>query len=127
MDKIFSKGVESPRIEGGVIKWYYGDTFTIELTINLARDGEEIHYAPTDKIVVSFYNAKKENIYSFVCTNIGDDNMCTLKFTKDVSNRFWVGTHTFCIKYITEDNAEGEDIDITTISAFSKVVVEPCH
>ena len=70
---------QSPRIDNGVLKWFYGDTFVVDMVINLVEGevGEDgnivnklINFNESDQIVVTFFNDRKEVIHSFILNNI---------------------------------------------------------
>lgn len=133
----------SPRMDNGILKWFYGDTFAVEMLINLVgsevddegnyHDDIPIEFSPEDQIVVSFYNSRKKLVHSFVCTNINEDpsaedyHLITLNFIKDVSLKFLIGRYTYCVKYFHMGKDSTFNVDITTICASNKVEVYPCH
>ena len=45
----------SPRVAGGVLRWYAGDTFTITLRLELQdQDGEAVTVGADDSVTVRF-------------------------------------------------------------------------
>ena len=47
----------SPRIAGGALRWYAGDTFSLTLQLELTdQDGEEVAIGASDSVTVSFYD-----------------------------------------------------------------------
>lgn len=133
---------QSPRMDNGVLKWFYGDTFAVDMVINLVEqnldeNGEFINkivdFDADDQITVVFFNARKEVVHSFVAKNISNDegsedyHTITLDFTKDISHKFHRGRYTYCVKYIHKENGRTVSTDITTICVDNKVEVELCH
>lgn len=111
----------SPRLENGVLRWYHGDCFTVDWTVNLTKDDIPYEYDENDELIFSFYTrSKKELVHQFSFTNI-QDNTVTLDFTEEVSNKFDIGAYTYCIKF---NSHEGE---IVTLYAKEKAEVEACH
>lgn len=125
---------QSPRIDtNNVIKWYYGDTFELQLHLVLKRDGDVIEYAPEDQFIFSFYNKDTRRLVKrFVCTEIDNETkLLTLKFDKETSMDFKPGRYSFGVKYISnsEEDSETQSVteDITTVGAKYSVEVERCY
>ena len=125
---------QSPRIDtNNVIKWYYGDTFKLQLHLVLKRDGEVVEYAPEDQFIFSFYNKDTRRLVKrFVCTEIDNETkLLTLKFDKETSMDFKPGRYSFGVKYISnsEENSETQSVteNITTVGAKYSVEVERCY
>ncbi|MBO7691887.1 MAG: hypothetical protein J6T10_04540 [Methanobrevibacter sp.] len=125
---------QSPRIDtNNVIKWYYGDTFEIQLHLVLKRDGDVVEYAPEDQFIFSFYNKDTQKLVKrFVCTEIDNEaKLLTLKFDKEISMDFKPGRYSFGVKYISnsEEDSETQSVteDITTVGAKYSVEVERCY
>lgn len=111
----------SPRVENGVLRWYNGDCFTVDWTINLTKDDEEYEYNEDDELVFNFYDRYEEElIYSFSFTNI-EDNTVTLDFTEDISALFDAGSYTYCVKF------NGYDGEVVTLYAKLRAEVDQCH
>ena len=118
-DLAFSK--PSPRIENGVLLWYYGDTFDYEITISLVdQDGEAIDIEATDSVNINFYNAKNELVKTFAfgsgSTEAVDDNIVCLAFDETVSALFEKGSYHYDIILVSEET--------TTITSNAPVIVE---
>lgn len=123
---------QSPRTTAaGIIKWYCGDSFDIDLELTLTKDGQAFNLKPGDKIVVSFYKQfdalPPEQTYVFTYTaeellaaNLTDT--VQLKFTPEISEKFGIGHYKYCIAYIDGDNNYQ-----TTIAANRLAEVEACH
>lgn len=142
MENVMVPAPQSPRMDNGVLKWFYGDTFAIDMVINLVEQnidesGEYINriidFDEDDQITVVFFNAHKEVVYSFVAKNISNDegsenyHTITLDFTKDISHKFRKGRYTYCVKYVHKEDGKTVLTDITTICVDNKVEVELCH
>lgn len=142
MENLIVPAPQSPRMDNGVLKWFFGDTFAVDMVINLVEqtvdeNGETterlVDFSPDDQIIVTFFNFRKEPIHSFIIRGIGNDessedyHTATLEFDKDVSHKFRVGKYTYCMKYVHKENGRSVSTDITTICVNNKVEVERCH
>lgn len=89
----------SPRIMGGVIKWYEGDTFTLCVDIELTdQDGEEIVIQPGHTVEFVFKDKKREEVYSVVFDSI-ENNCVKLDFDANTSKLFPKGQYTYDVYY----------------------------
>ena len=114
----------SPRLVGNVLKWYYGDTFSINWTITLKRDGVPIIFGEGDQIVFSFYIPNSPKcVQVFTFDNI-TSNLFTLNFTSDISKKFIPGKYVYDIKYIS---TAADTMEVKTIGSFNCIEVERCH
>ncbi len=120
---------ESPRFDDkkDILYWFCGDAFTITWNLRLSdADTDEPHpYAPSDRLIITFFDAKKREVYQFSATNIQDYTMTTV-FTPDISKLFPVGVYSYCIKYCWTDETTGKE-RVQTIIDNKKVKVEACH
>ena len=106
----------SPRIVNGVLKWYEGDTFSLQIDLELEdQDGETITIQPEDTLKVVFKNKSLRTVKEFTFTGI-EGNTIHLEFDKECTALFEKGNYTYDIIYITEE--------IKTIAATNKAVVE---
>ncbi len=134
----------SPRMDNGVIKWFDGDTFTIQMLLSLVGKGLDenghpiddapISLKPTDQVVVTFYDCHKKIVHIFVSTNIPCKpnepgyNTINLVFDTDISYKFPRGKYTYCVKIVRKkEDGTVDEADITTLCAHNRVEVEPCH
>lgn len=89
MAKIPSAKV-SPRVESdGSIRWYYGDTFKLDLQIKIIDkdSGEIIDLQNGDTITVTVYTSGHTVVKEFVFTEF-EDNIVTLDFDKETTAKF---------------------------------------
>lgn len=118
---------ESPRFDDvkDVLYWYAGDAFSIDWDLELMNiDSETPHpYAEGDRLIITFFDAKKNQVQQFNFTHILN-NTVTTTFTPAISKKFPVGVYTYCIKYCWMD---GQQERIQTIVDNKKVKVEACH
>jgi len=107
----------SPRIVNGELHWYQGDTFSIELHLDLKdQDDTPITIAATDTVKVVFTDRSGAEIKVFdPFTNIVD-NKITLTFDSAKSAKFVKGQYRYDIIYTGQNR--------TTIADENKVVVE---
>lgn len=106
----------SPRIVNGVIKWYQGDTFDLQLTFDLEdQDGEPITIAQTDTVNIVFKDKSLKTVKEFTFTNISN-NTVTMDFDATCTALFGSGIYTYDIYYTGTER--------TTLGNNNKVVVE---
>lgn len=90
----------SPQNDRGVLKFYEGDTFTMNLHLDLKdQDGEAIHFDnDTDTFKLTFYNKKntavKEFTYGVGGTSVTEDT-CEIDFTDVVTALFPKGEYHY--------------------------------
>ena len=106
----------SPRIELGALKWYEGDTFELQLTLDLTdQDGEEITIAPTDTVSVVFSDENGDAVKAFEFTEV-ENNTVTLGFDSSVTALFPKGRYSYDVRYSAAER--------TTIANDNEVTVE---
>lgn len=106
----------SPRIDNGTLKWYYLDTFELQLSLELTNQDEEIVVmSPSDVVNVMFKNKSGKVVKCFEFTEIVD-NTITLVFNEDCSSLFDKGEYVYDIYYIANNR--------TTIASNNRAVVE---
>lgn len=89
----------SPRIVNGVLKWYEGDTFELDVELQVTdQDGETVNISDTDTVEFVFKDCRREIIKTFSFAKI-TDNTVTLVFDKTVSAMFPKGEYT-CDVYL---------------------------
>ena len=89
----------SPRIVNGVLKWYAGDTFELQVDITLQdQDGEPIAIKDTDTIEFEFFNKKRDPVKKFTFTNVVNGSVL-LVFDEEVTELFSAGEYTYDIYY----------------------------
>ena len=89
----------SPRIINGVLKWYAGDTFELQVDITLEdQDGEPITIKETDTIEFEFFNKKRDTVKIFTFTNIVNGSVL-LVFDEATTALFPAGEYTYDIYY----------------------------
>jgi len=106
----------SPRIVNGIIEWYDGDTFSLELELTLTdQSGESISIISTDKINVVFRKPDGTTVKNFEFTN-QTSNTITLVFGTTETALFPKGEYLYDV-WFTRDNR-------VTIANDNEVVVE---
>lgn len=89
----------SPRIVNGVLKWYEGDTFEIQLTLELTdQDGEQVIIGASDTVRIVFLNECREQVKEFSFTNV-QNNTVTLEFDATATALFPRGKYTYDVYY----------------------------
>jgi hypothetical protein len=59
----------SPRIAGGVLRWYAGDTFSVTLALELRdQDGDPVTVGASDSLTVSFLTRRTRRCIRFSLT-----------------------------------------------------------
>lgn len=89
----------SPRISGGVLKWYEGDTFELQVRMELTDEtGAEIRIEPAHRVRFVFRNACRKTVCEMPFQGI-EANTVILRFTEDVSALFPKGRYTYDVIY----------------------------
>lgn len=106
----------SPRIVNGVLKWYEGDTFELQLELELTdQDGESVIIGASDTVKIVFLNERREQVKEFSFTNV-QNNTVTLDFDATVTALFRRGRYTYDVYYTAAER--------TTLANENKAVVE---
>lgn len=107
---------QSPRIVNGVIRWYQGDTFDIQLNLDLTdQDGEPVVINTDDLVKIVFTDKSKSVVKEFEFTNV-EDNTVTMDFDSACTALFGKGNFTYTVTVRHGDR--------TTVASDNKVVVE---
>lgn len=89
----------SPRVENGCLCWYEGDTFEIQMQIELMdQDGENVNISGSDTVTVTFYDERRDAIQEFKFQNV-QGNTVTLSFTDEISKKFLKGRYRYDMLY----------------------------
>lgn len=89
----------SPRIVGGVLKWYAGDEFDLQIQVDLTdQNGEAIAFAPEHTVDFVFRNHCRETVYRVTFNEIVE-NTVVLRFTEVVTALFTPGDYTYDVIY----------------------------
>ncbi len=89
----------SPRIAGGALRWYAGDTFSLTLQLELMdQDGEAVAIGASDSVTVSFYDETRAEVHTFTASGV-TDGCVKLTFDDTVSGKFRKGSYTYDILY----------------------------
>lgn len=112
-----SRTKQSPRFEENVICFYEGDTFDLELNLELERDGEPIEIQPEDTVTIEFKKddiTKVNPVLTLEYTNIQDGKI-VVNFDSDTTSKFTRGRYTYKLKFNSEY--------VTTLIASNRIVV----
>lgn len=104
---------QSPRLDNGVLAWYQGDTFSLQIELDMT-DQDGVAVEATGDVEVVFRDDCHNIVKEFTCTP--SNNIITLNFNEDVSALFPIGEYTYDMYYNGEHR--------TTIANDNKVVVE---
>lgn len=88
---------QSPRFEGTELHYYEGDTFTLEMPINLQKDGEAVMISPVDEICLSFYKGDillAEKSFTGI-----EDNTIYLFWDEEFTKKFKKGDYTYRMRF----------------------------
>ena len=114
--------IKTPHITAsGNLTWYEYDNFTIEWTIDLEKDGDPLKFQAGDLIIINFYDKYKNHIAE-VKQAPNSQNLITVTFNSELSNKFPAGEYTYCIKYF-----DSRTSFTTTVAANKKAIVKACH
>lgn len=89
----------SPRLINGALKWYEGDTFKLQVKIELTDENDDV-IDITDSHVVDFVfrDEKKRVVWAMRFENI-KDNTVALVIDEDVTMNFPKGEYTYDVIY----------------------------
>ena len=100
----------SPRIAGGVLRWYAGDTFSVTLALELRdQDGDPVTVGASDSLTVSFFDASHAPVHTFQFDRV-TGGQATLTFDDTVSGKFTKGAYlamTSCTRTATKQRLRG--------------------
>ena len=98
-DNILPGARVSPRLASGAICWYAGDTFTVQLLLELAdQDGAAVTIGAADTVKVTFYDKQRRLVKEFSFTGPAG-NTVSLVFDDGVTALFPKGEYTYDILY----------------------------
>lgn len=93
---------QSPRLENGVVKWYEGDTFRLQLVLDIVdQDGEPVVIGENDTVTVSFQNDALTTVKEFTFTEV-ENNTVTMEFDSTVTALFPAGRYTYNVRCTIE-------------------------
>ena len=85
----------SPRISGGTLKWYAGDTFTLYLRIDLTDgDGAAVQMGLSDRVKIAFFDRCQREVYRYTAQSL-NGNTLALAFDSEISALFPAGEYTY--------------------------------
>lgn len=98
-EEYYLPGVRGPRISGGVLKWYAGDVFDLQVRLELTdEDDEAVTVQSEDTVTFLFKNCCREPVYELTFTDI-TDNIVVVRFTDPVTALFPKGEYTYDVIY----------------------------
>lgn len=108
----------SPRIVNGVIYWYEGDTFDLELNLSLTdQNGYEVEIPDSAEILVVFRDERELIIREVEVSGADIENgAATISFDEDVSALFYKGKYTYDVKYRWDR--------LQTVASDNEIIVE---
>ena len=93
----------SPRIAGGVLRRYAGDTFSVTLALELRdQDGDPVTVGASDSLMVRFFDASHAPVHTFQFDRV-TGGQATLTFDDTVSAKFPKGAYSYDILYTHGD------------------------
>lgn len=89
----------SPCIVGGVLKWYAGDTFQLQVDIALRdQNGEAVCISEGQTVTFVFRDETQSVVYEMCFADV-TDNSVVLEFTETVTALFPKGRYTYDVIY----------------------------
>lgn len=89
----------SPRIINGALKWYEGDTFNLQVEIDLTdENGDKVEIVAPQTVEFKFYDERERMVYWMTFGNI-KDNTVLLIVDDDVTKKFPKGEYTYDVIY----------------------------
>lgn len=84
-------GVQSPRFEGGELHYFVGDTFSLQLRLNVKQNGTQIDIGPEDKVHLVFL--KSDVVLHEVTFENIENNTLYLNWDKELTKLFRRGNY----------------------------------
>ena len=107
---------QSPRIENDILKWYEGDTFTLNIELVLKDDsGSPVTITSTDTVTAIFYNERGDIVKTFTFQNI-TGNVISIEIDSESTSLFTKGKYIYDIKFSSSN--------LTTIANDNVLIVE---
>lgn len=89
----------SPRVVGGMLKWYAGDTFRLQVQLSLQdQNGNPVEIQEGHKVEFVFRDHRDRQVHRVVFENV-EDNCVTLVFDEAVTAMFPAGDYTYDAVY----------------------------
>lgn len=91
--------LQSPRNVDGVLHWYAGDTFVLDICVQLYDDsGVLLPFSENDTITFSFRKKGGEEVHRMLFTDI-PDHIVHLDFNAETTAKFPAGSYTYDAVY----------------------------
>ncbi len=92
-------GKQSPRVVNGCLYWYAGDTFLLDVTLELRdQDGEPVPLAQSGSVTLEFSDASRAPVRQFTFTELTGSTV-TLEMDETVTADFPSGDYFLSIRY----------------------------
>lgn len=108
----------SPRIENGVLYWYAGDTFRLNLNLTLKdTTGETVTVGAEETLELTFYDRRRDTVKTLTWT--GDDaadGFVTVVMDESASTLFPTGRYSYDLRLLGEER--------TTLIRGGRIIVE---
>ena len=89
----------SPRIINGALKWYEGDTFNLQVEIDLTdENGDKVEMVAPQTVEFRFHNKRDVLVWAVTFENI-ENNTVVLNFNKEVTGKFPKGEYNYNVIY----------------------------
>lgn len=106
----------SPRLEFGILKWYAGDTFSVQVNLNFTdRSGHAVTLTAEDTAQVRFYTVTGSTVEDLTFEDLSA-GFVTLEFDEARSGKFPRGRYLYDI-VVTHEN-------VTTAAKGNRILVE---
>lgn len=106
----------SPRIVNGVVHWYEGDTFELQLQLDITdQDGEPIPITDSDTVSIVFRDRSNHDVKEFRFDHI-ENSIVTMVFNDEVTSLFRKGNYSYDVFFRGQER--------TTFANDNRVVVE---
>lgn len=106
----------SPRLEYGTLKWYAGNTFSIQINLSFTdQSGHPVELTSEDTAEIRFYNDTGETVTDLNFTDLSAGYVI-LNFDETLSGKFPKGRYRYDI-VVTHEN-------VTTAAKGNRILVE---
>lgn len=108
----------SPRIENGVLYWFEGDTFRLNLILTLKdQDGAAVTVKAEEQLELTFCNKRRDTVKTVVFSGAeAATGKVKLVVDEDLSARFPAGRYSYDLRLLGEER--------TTLIRGGTIIVE---
>ena len=88
-----------PRMSGGVLKWYEGDVFDLQVQIELTDERGEVLPFEAEHTVTFVFRDRCRRVVCELCYTGIENNTVTVRITEPLTALFPAGSYTYDVIY----------------------------